>query len=73
MPESLALVPAPYDKPIAAASVHPPPAQMKRRGCVGTMCEYNLHLVNLLHSSGAVDELLELVFVDQMVGDDECQ
>ena len=38
-------------------------------GLSGPMGEF--HLVNLLHSSGAVDELLEFVFVDQMIGNDE--
>ena len=28
-------------------------------------------LVDLLYSSGAVDEFLDLVFVDEVVGDDE--
>ena len=39
--------------------------------CEGSVSTGSTHLVDLLHSSGAVDEFLYLMFVNQMIGNDE--
>lgn len=72
VPRSLASVQSPSDKPVAAASARPLPVCVKEgEYVIEEEFTLDFHLVNLLHCSGAVDEFLELVFVHEVVGNDE--